>query len=98
MKTTITSAITASIVLPLLWTASFFTHTNFDSLEVVPEWNGPDYKVTYKCDSSYVEMEGLHMVDNGDTVTVNYGALGRRRGLRSFQCNTLMSTEGAGTK
>ena len=98
MKTTITSAITASIVLPLLWTASFFTHSNFDSLEVVPEWNGPDYKVTYKCDSSYEKMEGLHMVDNGDTVTVNYGALGRRRGFRNFKCNQPVNTEGAASR
>ena len=87
MRTTVIGALTASIVLPLLWTATFFTHSDFDSLEVVPEWNGPDYKVTYKCEGTFVQMEGLHMVGNEKRVTVNYGALGRRRGLRNFECN-----------
>ena len=66
-----------------VWTGSFMIHPNYKSLEIVPEWNGPDYKVTYKCDD-FKKVKGLHMEDKGSTVTVNYGAIGRRR--KAFVC------------
>ena len=75
--------ITLGIASITLWTGSFMIHPKYKSLEIVPEWNGPDYKVTYTCDE-FVKVKGLHMVDKGDTVTVNYGAIGRRR--KSFVC------------
>ena len=65
--------------------ASFVVHPFFHSFEVKPELV-PDFKVTYYC-NEYEKMEGLHMKDNGDnTVTVNYGGFGRRRGFRNFKC------------
>jgi hypothetical protein len=82
----------------MIWVGSFLSHPNFKSLKVVPEWNGPDFKVTYNC-PSFERMEGLDMKKNGDsTVTVNYGALGRRRGLRNFKCNVPLATVGAATR
>jgi len=74
---------TLSVLALVTWTASFAAHPNFNSLEILLEWNGPDYKVTYECDN-YVKLKGLHMEDKGNTVTVNYGALGRRR--QQFIC------------
>lgn len=67
------------------WTASF-NHSNMVKFEVKPEWNGPDYLVTYKCPGAYERMEGLSMKRKGENVTVNYGALGRRRKGRIFHC------------
>lgn len=83
------ASVSATAVVALgAWTVSFTNHPNAIGLEVVPEWNGPDYKITYKCEGSYDKMEGLDMQRKGDTVTVNYGALGRRRGGRTFTCHT----------
>lgn len=82
MKTILTLACIPSVL--VAWTAYLTTHPNFVSLDIVPEWNGPDYKVTYEC-SDYNKLEGLHMEDKGgDIVTVNYGALGRR--YQRFVC------------
>ena len=76
-------SIPSLVVLGIGWTSSFMVG---GKLTVVPELNGPDYKVTYQCEN-YEKMKGLHMEDHGDSVTVNYGAFGRRRGLRKFNCN-----------
>lgn len=82
---TITTLTTITLTVLTAWTASLTLHNNFESLEIVPEWNGPDYKVTYRC-QSYKKLKGLHMEDNKDgTVTVNYGAFGRR--YQEFKCN-----------
>ena len=71
-----------------VWSWSFTNHNNFSKLEIVPEWNGPDYKITYYCKGDYDKIEGLDMQRKGDYVTVNYGALGRRRyGTKSFRCH-----------
>jgi len=83
MKTILTLASLPVIALTT-WTASLTFHKDFNSLEVVPEWNGPDYLVTYNCDD-YNKIKDIDMVDNGETVTVNYGALARR--YQKFVCN-----------
>jgi hypothetical protein len=49
----------------------------------------PDVYVTYKC-TSYDRIPGYSMVSNHDNteVTVNWGGLGRRKGLTNFVCKT----------
>ena len=81
-----------------LWTASFVTPYNAKDLEIQWEWNGPDYKVTYECKGSFEKMGILDMQRKGSEVTVNYGALGRRRKGRSFKCNAPSSSASAGSR
>lgn len=83
-----------------VWIASFCIHSNFEGLQIqfVDEKGNiesvPDFKVEYKCSNTpYAKdgifLEGLHAIgfeDDGDKVVVNYGGLGRRRGLRNFKC------------
>lgn len=95
---TITTLASVPFIFFAAWTATFISHPNAERLEVVPEWNGPDYKVHYVCQGSFDKMEGLDMQRKDNTVVVNYGALGRRRGLRSFKCNTPMTSTGAATR
>lgn len=45
----------------------------------------PDFIVTYSCDK-YRPLAKLQVIDHGQTVSVNYGGLGRRRGLKIFTC------------
>jgi hypothetical protein len=92
MKTlTILSAISASVVSSSVYVMSFMAHPNFQKLQVVPEWNGPDFKIHYTCKSSFVEQKDINMVRKGDHIVVNYGALGRRR-QESFKCNAPVNT------
>lgn len=93
---TITTLLSTSAIALVTWTGYIATHPNFKSIEIVPEWNGPDYKVTYHCEGGYKKLDGLHMVDNGDTVTVNYGAFGRR--YQEFKCGAPMYSEGAASR
>jgi len=92
-----TLTVASTLVVLGTWTASFTNHPNAVSLEVVPEWNGPDYLVTYKCVGDYDKLGNLDMQEDGDYVTVNYGALGRRRGA-DFKCHVPVSFRGGATR
>ena len=74
----------AGFSLGSLYVASFLIHPNFKSFSSNLEF-APDFKVSYEC-KNYERLEGLDMQQDGDYVTVNYGGLGRRRGLKLFKC------------
>jgi len=90
-------SVSAIAVASTCWFASF-AHPNLVGVEIVPEWNGPDLKVKYECGGSFVKMKDIDMQRDGDIITVNYGALGRRRGGRTFKCNAPISSVGAGSR
>ena len=66
-----------------------FINPHFSNVTILMEWNGPDIIVNYSCQGTYTQLHNLHMVKNNDIVSVNYGALGRRRyTVSSFECHT----------
>ena len=67
----------------LSWVHVLSNHKNFESLVIKPEIV-PDFIVTYNCDD-YQKMQDIHMVDHGETVSVNYGGFGRHR-YTNFVC------------
>lgn len=77
----------------VLYTGSYASNTSFKSMKLgFIDSHGkieyfPDLYVTYTC-SNYERLKGLAMKPNASKteVTVNYGGLGRRRGLRQFKC------------
>jgi hypothetical protein len=87
-------AILSVLSLSSFWVSTFLFHPNFKSFKVglYDEKKhhiefAPDFLVTYSC-SNYVVLEGLSIEKIKETVEVNYGGYGRRKGFRTFKCLT----------
>ena len=102
IKSKAANSIKLSIFGGLAWVISFCLHSDFNSFEIetINEEGEleivPDFKVIYDCpkvkldvsdDGIYVKgLKGLAFETNDRYVIINYGGLGRRRGLRNFKC------------